>query len=119
MEDFVELDRIFTDCFPKEINKAKIKEIFEILQSQVRPDLVNEMKSLILLKTPRENGTKLEEEKNNALSSINQVLPTEMLKKILEKLNIESLCLAKQTCMHWRNIIHEFDLVKKASSKFL
>ena len=49
--------------------------------------------------------------------SINQVLPTEILKEILEKLDFKSLVLAKQTCKHWKVIINEFKLVHQASSK--
>ena len=72
--------------------------------------LVNEMKNLVILKR---RGKDID------LSLIHQTLPTEMLKKILEKLDIKSLSFAKQTCMRWRDIIHEFELVEKASSKFL
>ena len=58
-EDSETLDKILLgDSFPKEINKAEIKEIFELLQSQERPDLVKGMKSLILLKITGDNGTK-------------------------------------------------------------
>ena len=150
IQDIETLDIIFADSFPKEINKAKIKEVFEILQSQERPDLVKEMKTLILLKTTGEIGTKpdeekiqetdlakemknlvqikncgekssnLAEEKRIDISSpINQVLPTEMLKKILEKLHIRSLIIARQTCMRWKEIIDKFKFVEEASSKFL
>ena len=118
IEDIVTLDIIFADSFPKEINKAKIKEIFEILQSQKRPDLIEEMKNLVLLKNIGEESSNLAEEKKMDLSPIKQVLPTEVLKKVLEKLNFKSLYFAMQTCKSWRDIIHEFELVKKASSKF-
>ena len=50
--------------------------------------------------------------------SINQVLPTEILKIILEKLDFKSLGQAKQTCKHWKVIINEFKLVHQASSKY-
>ena len=116
--DFITLDMVSSDCFPKEINKAKIKEIFDILQSQDRPDLVKEMKKLVLLKTNGENAEKLPVERKIG-HPINKILPSEMLVKILEKLDIKSILLAKQTCMHWRDIINEFELVEKASSKFL
>ena len=53
------------------------------------------------------------------LPSINQFLPTEMLKKILENLDYKSLNSAKQTCKIWKDIIVEFELAKKASGKFL
>ena len=49
---------------------------------------------------------------------INQVLPTEMLKKILELLDIKSLYFAKLSCKRWKDIIDEFELVNEASSKF-
>ena len=61
----------------------------------------------------------MEEVTSTVFPLINQVLPTEVLKKILEILNIKSLCFAKQTCMRWRNIIHEFKLVERALSKFI
>ena len=38
VEDFSMLDTLTSDHFPKEINKANFKEIFEILQSHRRPD---------------------------------------------------------------------------------
>ena len=53
------------------------------------------------------------------LPIINQVLPIEMFKKILEKLDIKSLCITKQTCKHWKKIVDELKLVEKASSKYL
>ena len=152
IEDIAALDTIFTDSFPKEINKAKIKEIFEILQSQERSDLVNELKSFILLKKTGENGAKSDEEKSQEKpdlakemknlvlpkssgerglklverkkiehSSINKVdeLPTEILKKILQKLAIRSLFPARQTCRRWKEIIDKFEFLGQASSKFL
>ena len=51
--------------------------------------------------------------------SINQVLPTEMLKKILENLNYKSLLFAKQTCKLWKDIIVEFGLEKLSAGKNL
>ena len=58
-------------------------------------------------------------EKETSLSSVNEVLPTELLKKILENLGIRSLCFAKQTCKHWNEIVDEFELVEKAISEYL
>ena len=120
IEDIAALDTIFKDSFPKEINKAKIKEIFEILQNQNRPDLIEEMKNLVLIKNCGEKNSNLTEEKRiDSSSPINQVLPTEMLKKILEKLDIRSLIIARQTCLRWKEIIDKFKFVEEASSKFL
>ena len=53
------------------------------------------------------------------LPSINQVFPTEMLKKILGNLDYKSLLNAKKTCRLWRDIIVEFGFEKQASGKIL
>ena len=53
------------------------------------------------------------------LPSINQVLPTEMLKKILENLDYKSLLFSKKTCRLWKDIVMEFGLEKLASGKIL
>ena len=117
IEDFALLDKICSDL-PKEISKAKVKEIFEILKTQERPDLTQELEKLLLLKKNANNGFKRSKKRKTALSLVNQALPTEMLKKILENLDIKSLCFAKQTCKSWKDIINGFQLVEKAQSKF-
>ena len=58
-------------------------------------------------------------ESKDMLPSINQKLPTEMLKKILENLDYMSLLTAKKTCRLWKNIIVDFDFEKQASGKIL
>ena len=58
-------------------------------------------------------------ESKDMLPSINQKLPTEMLKKILENLDYKSLLSAKKTCRLWKNIIVEFGFEKQASSRIL
>ena len=52
------------------------------------------------------------------ITEINQVLPTEILRKILQRLNIPSLCVARQTCKRWKEIIDGFELVEEACSKY-
>ena len=101
--------------FPKKINKAKINEIFEILQSHKRPDLVKEIKNLVLLNTRAIDGPNMTEMD----TSTNKVLPTEMLKAILEKLNYKSLSSSRQICKRWKEIIDGFKLVEKAFGKHL
>ena len=53
------------------------------------------------------------------LPVINFVLPTEILKKILENLDYKSLCYARQTSKRWKDVIDVFNLVEHALSKFL
>ena len=50
---------------------------------------------------------------------INQVLATEILRKILQKLDIKNLCMARAICKRWKAIIDGFQLVKEASGKIL
>ena len=95
---------------------TKIKEISEILQRQQTPDLVEEKMNLLSHNPSEEKGAKQAE---MDFSLINQLLPTEVLKKILEKLDFEGIRLAKLICTHWRDIIDGFKLVKQASSMFL
>jgi len=40
--------------------------------------------------------------------SINQVLPVEILEKILKNLDIESLCSARRSCQLWMKIVDDF-----------
>ena len=115
VEDTSMLDTLISNHFSKEINKAKINEIFEILQSHKRPDLVKEINNLVLLNARVIDGPKMP--KMDMLS--NEVLPTEMLKAILEKLDYKSLASARQICKCWKEIIDEFKLVQKNFSKHL
>ena len=120
-KDLVTLDTfLLSISLPKEINKSNIKEIFEILQNKNRPDLVKEIKNLLLIKKSGNDVPK----KDDEIAAIdfpltNKKLPTEMLKKILEKLDYKSLCFAMQTCKRWKQIVHGFQLIEKASSKDL
>ena len=108
VEEFAFLDTILSDSLPK-INKSKIKEIFEILKNQERLDLVEEMKTLLLLNTPAKD--------ESDFSLMNKVLPIEILKKILEKLDFRSVCLARQTCKYWNEIICKLKVAEKVSSR--
>ena len=74
-------------------------------------DLIKEMKN-VLLKT-----SVIDSPEMTVLT--NKVLPTEMLKAVLEKLDYKSLCSARQICKRWKNIIDGFDLVEKAFGKHL
>ena len=78
-------------------------------------DLVKEMKNLVLLNTRAIDGPNMTEMD----TSTSKVLPTEMLKAILEKLDYKSLCSARQICKRWKDIIDGFDLVEKAFGKNL
>ena len=78
-------------------------------------DLVKEMKNLVLLNTRAIDGPNMTEMD----ISTTKVLPTEMLKAILEKLDYKSLSSARQICKRWKEIIDGFKLVEKAFGKHL
>ena len=65
------------------------------------PDLAVEMRKLVLEPKRR------------------TILPTEILKEILQKLDHKSLSSARQTCKHWNEIVNGFKLMEKATSKFI
>ena len=117
-KDLVSLDT-FLSSLPKEINKSNIKEIFEILRNKERPDLVKEIKNLLLIKKSGNDVLKKNKIATIDFPLTNNGLPTEMLKKILEKLDYKSLCFAMQTCRRWKEIILGFQLIEQASSKDL
>ena len=50
---------------------------------------------------------------------INNVLPPEILKKILEWLDIKNLVIARLTCKRWKLIIDNCDIMEEALSKIL
>ena len=53
------------------------------------------------------------------IKSINQVLATEILRKILQKLDIKNLCMAREICKRWKAIIDGFQLVEEAAGEIL
>ena len=57
--------------------------------------------------------------KKKILSDIENILPPEMLEKILKLLNYMEICQAKLICRRWKEIIIEGNLLKKASGKII
>ena len=55
------------------------------------------------------------EAKNMRFSVIHDILPPEMVEKILKLLNIKDLCQAQLICRRWKEIIDKGNLIKKAS----
>ena len=114
-ENVVVLNAKVSFQIPKEINKSNIEEIFKILQAQKRPELVEEIKNLVLISGKKD----FIKEKTIDFLSINKFLPGEMLEKILEWLDIKSLANARLTCKHWKLIIDNCDIKEKVLSKIL
>ena len=56
-------------------------------------------------------------EKNIRLSLIHNILPPEMMEKILKLLKFKDICQVQLTCKRWNEIIVKGNLLKKASGK--
>ena len=50
-------------------------------------------------------------------SDVENILPPEMVEKILKLLKLKEICQAQLVCKRWKDIIVKGDLVKKASGK--
>ena len=48
---------------------------------------------------------------------INEILPPEIMGKILEMSDYKSLCSARLTCKHWKLIIDSYNSMEKVMSK--
>ena len=55
--------------------------------------------------------------KKRRVSDVENILPPEMVEKILKLLNFKDICQAQLVCKRWKNIIVTSFLVKKASGK--
>ena len=62
---------------------------------------------------------KIAETKRMKFSEINEILPPEMVEKVLKLLNFKDINQARLICRKWREIIDNGKLVMKASGKIL
>ena len=53
--------------------------------------------------------------KKKRLSDVENILPPEVVEKILKLLNFKDICLANSVCRRWNEIIVKGNLMKKAS----
>ena len=57
------------------------------------------------------------EAKKMRLSVTHDILPPELVEKILKLLKIKDLCQAQLICRRWKQIIDNGNLIKKASGR--
>ena len=57
--------------------------------------------------------------KKKRLSDVENILPPEMVEKILKLLNFKDICQAQLVCKRWKNIIVQGNLVKKVAGNML
>ena len=91
----------------------KVSKINKAKENVITPSNVG-------LKTSK-HSRKIIKAEENAIDFplINELLPVEMLEKILEWLDIKSLVNARLTCKHWKLIIDNYNIMGEALSKIL
>ena len=57
--------------------------------------------------------------KKKRLSDVENILPPEMVEKILKLLNFKDICQAQLVCKRWKDIIVKGNFVKKVAGKML
>ena len=57
--------------------------------------------------------------RKSRFSDVENILPPEMLEKILKFLNFKDICQAQLVCKRWKEIIVKGNLVKKVAGKML
>ena len=57
------------------------------------------------------------EAKRLKITTINTILPPEMIEQILKLLNIKEICQARVICKRWKESIDTSNLLKKAAGK--
>ena len=57
--------------------------------------------------------------KKRRLSDVENILPPEMVEKILKLLNFKDICQTQLVCKRWKDIIVKGSLVKKVAGKML
>ena len=57
------------------------------------------------------------QKKKRRVSDVENILPPEMVEKILKLLNFKDICQAQLVCKRWKDFIVKGNLVKKASGK--
>ena len=89
----------------------KVSKINKAKENVITPSNVG-------LKTSK-HSRKIIKAEENAIDFplINELLPVEMLEKILEWLDIKSLVNARLTCKRWKLIIDSCDIIEEALSK--
>ena len=61
----------------------------------------------------------MEGENKANMSLILNMLPPEMLEKVLKLLKLKEICQAQLVCKRWKDIIDKGNLVKKVAGKML
>ena len=65
----------------------------------------------------RNSDGQIDQTKKRKFSDVENILPPEMLEKILKLLNYMEICQAKLICRRWKEVIVKGNLVKKSSGK--
>ena len=65
----------------------------------------------------RNSDGQIDQTKKRRVSDVENILPPEMVEKILKLLKLKEICQAQLVCKRWKEIIVEGNLVKKVAGK--
>ena len=92
-----------------------VAEVFSGTQAKLRK-MLNQFTKIGWKRKP-DGQINSDQTKKRRVSDVENILPPEMVEKILKLLNCKDLCQAKQVCRRWKEIIDMGNLKKKATGK--
>ena len=75
------------------------------------------LNSTVVIPIRKKVKDKKPDSKRMKLSTINEILPPDILEKIIKLLNYKDICQAQLICRRWKEIIENGTLLKKVSGK--
>ena len=104
-EDFVNEVFSGTDKNQKAKLRTKLNQFSKINKSEGKRNSDSQISSV--------------QAKKKKLSDVENILPPEMLEKMLKFLKLKEICQAQLICKRWKDIIVKGNLVKKIAGKML
>ena len=91
-----------------------VAEVFSGTEAKLRK-MLNQCTKISRKRKP-DGQVNSDQTKKRRVSDVENILPPEMVEKILKLLNFKDICQANSVCRRWKEIIVEGNLVKRAKS---
>ena len=92
-----------------------VAEVFSGTEAKLRK-MLNQFTKIGWKRKP-DGQINSDQTKKRRVSDVENILPPEMVEKILKLLKLKEICQAQLVCKRWNEIIVKGNLVKKASGK--
>ena len=94
-----------------------VAEVFSGTQAKLRK-MLNQFTKIGWKRKP-DGQINSDQTKKRRVSDVENILPPEMVEKILKLLKLKEICQAQLVCKRWKDIIVEGNLVKKVAGKMI